>query len=106
MKVKVTKIMTNTLDKYAKNHGVKYRFVYHTATLDYYRTAVNLDVFGAYDNGDFDENNGVFKYIAVIYPPEWYAVNQYITTADLRRLFDKSDTVDSFCERVIEAYAI
>lgn len=106
MKVKVTKIMTNTLDKYAKKHGVKYRFVYHTAPIDYYRTAVNWDIYTAESYGDYDIEHGVFKYIAVVYPSEWYAMNDYITTADLVRLFDKSDTIDTFCERVINAYEI
>lgn len=105
MKVKVTKVMTNTLNKYAKNHGAKYRFEYRTATTDFYRRAVNYDIYTAYDYGDYDYENG-FKYIAVIYGGELYAVNQYITTFDLVRLFDKSDTLDTFCERVIEAYEI
>lgn len=103
MKVKVTKTMARELNKHAKNKP--YRFEYRTATTDFYRHAVNYDIYTAYDYGDYDYENG-FKYIAVIYDGELYAVNQYITTFDLVRLFDKSDTVTTFCERVVNAYEI
>lgn len=112
MKVKVTKKMTNELNKVLKCDYVSkpLRFEYREAKPEVYERVVNYDLFKAYDYGDFDWNKSVFKYIAVVYPGEYYAMSQYLTTYDLNRLFAevKHDNLEfnEFANHVINSMSI
>ena len=102
MFVKVTKAMVNTLNRYAKDNPL--RFEYRTTSPANYERFVNSDLFG--NETDFDYNTGLFKYISVIYPGEFYAIPKTVTTNDLKRLYVSGDTVETFCKRVIENMSI
>lgn len=103
MRVMVTKKMVNELNKRAKDRP--YKFDYRTTDTFTYKRLINIDYWTAYDYGDYDYDKG-FKYIAVIYDGELYAMPQYITTYDLHRLFVKGDTIDTYCKRVVDAYEV
>ena len=98
MKLKVTKTMVKTLNKYAKDKPLT--FFYNTTSPANYERFVDSDLFR--NESDFDYNTGVFKYIEVIYPPDFYALPGTLTTNDLKRLYVSGDTVETFCNRVIE----
>lgn len=98
MKLKVTKAMVNTLNRYAKGNPL--RFEFRTTSPANYERFVNSDLFK--NESDFDYNTGLFKYISVIYPGEFYAPPQTLTTYDLKRLYVSGDTVETYCKRVIE----
>lgn len=102
MKVKATKTMTKELNKVAKASGIPYRFEYIEVPLDTYRFCINYDYFEAYDYGDYDISTGKVKAIEVVYPSEWYACPQYLTTARLHSLYEKGDTLESYLVRVVE----
>ena len=64
----------------------------------------------AEEYGDYDYNRGVFKYIAVMYPDEYYALPNYLTTYDLNKLFMevKHDGIvfDEFAKHVMNAMEV
>lgn len=98
MKVKVTKKMVNELNKALKDKPVE--FDYRELDVDSYRFHVNSDYFQAYDWGDYDYNKSMFRYIAVIYPAEYFAFNKTLTTYDLNRIFRSGMTFDDFAKAV------
>lgn len=106
MKVKVTKTMVKELNKTAKAMGVLYSFHYEEISPDAYRWNIDYNYFDAADYGDIDYAKGVVKAIRVTYPGEWYAMDKWITTRELCRLFCKGDSVGSFTIRVVDSYAI
>lgn len=98
MFTKVTKAMVNTLNRYVKGNPL--RFEYRTTSPANYERFVDYDLFK--NESDFDYSTGLFKYISVIYPGEFYALPKTLTTYDLKRLYVSGDTVETFCNRVIE----
>lgn len=98
MKIKVTKTMVNTLNKYCKNKP--FRFMYIELSPDNYKSIVDYNLF---DNEiDYNADKGVFKAIKCIYNGELYAMPQYLTTVNLNRYFFIGDTLDSYMNRVVE----
>lgn len=104
MLVKVTKKMVKELNNALKDKPVT--FDYREADVTSYRFYVNSDVFQAYDYGDFDFNKNVFKFIACIFPEEYYAMNRYLTTYDLNKLFCSGMTFDDFAKAVFDAVEV
>lgn len=96
MVVKVSKVMTNFINKNVLN-GTEFKANYHEITTDIYGVLVHYDVIS--HGNDFNEKNGKMKVIEITYPDEYYAMPKYLTTNDLVRVFRESDkTVESFCK--------
>lgn len=99
MLCKVTKRMVKELNKEAKNHSLS--FVYRECTPEQFSRIfsdwylINADYYG-----DFDYTKGVCKYIAVVYPAEYYAMNNYLTTYDLIKLNKAGFSVADFVKEV------
>lgn len=87
MKIKVSKVFANYINKCAKEMGFKAEACVETMSENQYRFCVG-DVFDAMDNGDCDmddEGRDVFKAIAISYPYDYYASTKYLTTAQLNK---------------------
>ena len=84
MKTKVSKTMVKTLNKELKSRDFTNidKFIYDD-TLDYdmYYHFVDSNTF-EHEN-DYDIEDSRFKVITIVYKPECYSNNRYITTNDL-----------------------
>lgn len=106
MLIAATKKMVNELNKAAKAAGRPEKFGHVTMTPDSYKWNVSMDIFGAYDYGDYSYNTGMVRAIRVEYPADWYACDGYITTKQLNKLYRAGDTVETFTARVLEEIEI
>ena len=87
MKIKVSKVFANYINKCAKEMGFKAEACVETMSENQYRFCVG-NVFDAMDNGDYDmddEGRDVFKAIAISYPYDYYASTKYLTTEQLNK---------------------
>lgn len=100
IKIKVTKKLTNELNKRAEN----IRFIYHELLPHDYKMRVDYDIFR--NDRDYNISSGKMKTIKVVYPPEWYALPRYLTTNDLVGMVRPDDTLESYCERVLDEVTI
>lgn len=105
MRVQATKTMAKTLNKMAKTAGYPYRFEHFTAGTTAYQQSIG-NVWDAYDYGDFDSATGAVRAIEVIYPSEYCAIPQYLTTKRLHDIYRAGDTIESFVKRVLEEVEI
>lgn len=86
MKVKVSKVFANFINKAAKELGFKAEASVVTMSERGYRLNVGLDaMLDAQDNGDYDWCEDEYKVIKVLYPEEYYAMPKYLTTASLNK---------------------
>lgn len=111
MKIASTKIMATLLNKIAKEMGITDRhFRYITVSPEVYKRYVDIEIYNAYDNGDYNWETGKIRAIEVEYPSEYYANNNYLTTKDLNRIFKRYkssiENADDFAKKVIEEMEI
>ena len=103
MKVKVSKVFANFINKTAKELGFKAEASVVTMSERGYRLNVGLDAaLDAEDNGDYDWAEDEYKVIRVVYPDEYYARPTYLTTASLTKEFRRRgvSTADELKEMV------
>lgn len=104
MIVKVSKTLVNYLNKEIKN-GL--RFEYREIKPELYNVCINCDPSWIDIETDYNPKTDKMKYIAVVYPSEYYALNDYISTSDLLRIFKGSNkTAAGFIESVKNEYMI
>ena len=103
MKIMISKTMVKALNAAAKTMNKRMTFNYCECGYNEYRRYINT--FGYISGHDITSNNNI-KYISVVYPPEYYAMNNYITFNDLDRAFIPGDTTETFTQRIVEQYEI
>lgn len=111
MKIASTKAMATLLNKMTKEMGITDRhFRYITLTPEVYKRYVDIEIYNAYDNGDYNWETGELRAIEVEYPSEYYANNNYLTTQELNRIFrwykSSIKNADDFAKKVIEEMEI
>lgn len=111
MKIASTKTMATLLNKIAKEMGITdRRFRYITVSPEVYKRYVDIEIYNAYDNGDYNWETGKIRAIEVEYPSEYYANNNYLTTQELNRIFKRYkssiENADDFAKKVIEEMEI
>lgn len=88
MQVAATKKMTRVLNSAYSESG--YSFTYTEMSRRYYENSVNYRAW--LENGaDYIPDRDVYRVIRLDYPPEYYALPRFITTADLSKCFRASD---------------
>lgn len=107
MKVKVSKVFAAFINKTAKEMGFAAHASVVAMSKDAYKVNVSWDLFAAEQYGDYDWTTGEAKAIRVEYPSGYYAMPQYLTTAELTKEFrsrgvkneeDLKQMVRSMCE--------
>lgn len=100
MIVQVSKVMVKELNKQFKDRNWSFcKFDYREADLLTYRTHVNCFVMDS--ENDWIASKGKMKYIAVVYPDEYYSLPRYLTTNDILKCFRDSDrTFDGFVNEI------
>lgn len=94
MKLTTTKTLTNILNK-----NSKYKITLEKLTIEQFKILVDFDVWE--HEIDYDFTTGKFKVIKVVYPDNFYACDNYITTKDLQRIIqtfasNEQKTLDNF----------
>lgn len=94
MKIKVSKVFADFINKTAKemNFAVSAKVIELTENM--YCFHVDSNIFHAYDYNDVNENNGKFKVIILTYPGNYYAVPNYLTTYQLTKEFKRRNITD------------
>lgn len=91
MLVKATKKLAKILNDNIKD----YTITLETLTEKQYSFYVDIDTF--YHTNDYNIKTNKFNVIVIQYPNEFYAVNRYITTNDLNRIFNACNkTLEDF----------
>lgn len=91
--------VTNPMVKALKKIMPKYEVALVKLTREEYSYFVDYDVHR--NEVDYDWKICMFKVIRIIYPPEDYACNKYLTTRDLSYCFKQSDkTLKGFLDEV------
>lgn len=98
MKIKVTKKMVQTLNKYAKYKP--FNFSYETLGKNEYAFMVDYNFWA--NMADYNPETGRFAFIRVSYDPELYALSQALTTRILQKIVFPGDTLEQYINRVIE----
>lgn len=103
MKLTTTKKLANILNKEIKNNEKTKNYKISRVEMSE-RTFSNWVDINIFDNEiDFDYINNKYNVIQVEYPPEYYAVNEYITTKDLTKIYKASNkTWAGFIAKFIE----
>lgn len=98
MKVMVSKTMVNKINAFFKKVGTNYHAAYVEMPLNKYLVYVG----GGYDNKlDFKPSINMMKAIRIEYPPSMFAMNRFLTTNDLSKIFHKCDkTLDGFMKEL------
>ena len=102
MKVKITKTLAKTLNKEIKDFDIEYVEM----NFNQYKAFVNYRPFE--NEEDYDYAKDKFKVFRVIYPDEYYACNQYITSKDLKRIFNycSDNKLKTFVNELRNEYAV
>lgn len=85
MRVQVSKTLTTWLNKKFKQHNIPYKAIYTTMTGRDYDILVGDS---SMDTLEYDYNftTGKYRVIKILYPDNYYACPQYLTTTLLLRL--------------------
>ena len=94
MKIQVSKVFANFINKTAKELNFSVTAEVVTVSRDYYVINVCYDLFGALDYGDYDVTTGKVKAIMLTYPEEFYACPRFLTTKELNKEFERDGVKD------------
>jgi hypothetical protein len=95
MKVKATAVMS----KFLNENIPECTFTLEKMSIEAYRTNVDINYF--YHSDDWNSKTNLMQVIKVTYPADFYAIDRFLTTSDLRKLFSLSDkTVPGFLRSI------
>lgn len=105
MKVKVSKVMANTLNKEAKKQNKQFYFSYVEMEQEQYRSKVSFELLD--HTNDYDYEKGKFKVIEVAYPANCYCLPRYLTTNDLIKIVKQTQySYRNFVNNVFDSVEI
>lgn len=108
MQVAATTTMARMLAKACKDKGLNYQVRYITVTPEVYKRYISIEVYNAYDNGDYNWETNKIRAIEVCYDPNDYACPRYLTTQEIRniRRHHNPKSAEELVERLVEAVEI
>ena len=105
MRVKVSKLMADTIRKKCKAAGLKYGVTLEKHTQSQFTAFCDYDMWRHEEVWEAETN--CFKVIKIVYPCEYYANPRYLTSNDLRSVYASSDkTYDGFFREVLKEIEI
>lgn len=106
MRIQATKKMANELNKALKGTRFENMMVFSAREMTSEQYSRELAGNWLYADYEYNARTGKCRTMRVAYHPELYAVNQYITTRELNKLFEQGDTWETFSQKVFEAYEV
>ena len=91
MKIKVSKVFADFINKTAKELGFEVSAKVVELSENMYRLHVSYDIFRAEDFGDYNYNTGKYKAIKILYPENYFACPNYLTTYQLTQEFKRNN---------------
>lgn len=106
MKIAATKTFTKELNKALIARDIPYKAIYKTCVFDQYFALV--DAFNTTTNIAYDyiSKYGTMRYIDIVYPDNYHAMNKHVTTNELNSLYRAGDTINTYFARVIDYISI
>lgn len=97
--------VSNKMRKFLADNIPEYNFTLEKMSLNEYRIKVDFEPI--YHTDDLRDSDGKMQAIKVIYPADFYAMDRYLTTRDLVKLFRNTDsTAAEFIQAVKDEIAI
>lgn len=93
MRIQATKKFTSELNRALRAEKMPYHA--HFIECDYSACSA-----------DYNAKTGRYNCVMIEYPPEYYAIPQYLTTYDLIREYRPRDTIQTYFRRLIQAIEI
>ena len=90
MKIKVSKTFAKFINDTAKELNFKVSAKVVELSENSYRWNVDSDIFRALDYGDYDISNRTGKAIMLVYPEDYFACPNYLTTYQLTQEFKRN----------------
>lgn len=108
MQVAATTTMARMLAKACKDKGLNYQVRYITVTPEVYKRYISIEVYNAYDNGDYNWETNKIRAIEICYDPNDYACPRYLTTQEIRniRRHHNPKSAEALVELLVEAVEI
>ena len=108
MQVAATTTMARMLAKACKDKGLNYQVRYITVSPEVYKRYIDIEVYNAYDNGDYNWNTNKLRAIEICYDPNDYACPRYLTTQEIRNIRRHANpkSAEDLVERLVEAVEI
>lgn len=101
MKVKVSKVMADTLNKEAKRQNKLFHFFYTEMDYEHYRYLVDFDVID--HANDYNVEKDILKVIKIVYPDNCYCSPNYLTTNDLTKMAQNAkNSYEEFINNVFD----
>lgn len=94
MKIKVSKVFADFINQTAKELNFKVSAKVVELSENVYRFHVDSNIFNAYDNNDYNINNGKIKAIMLVYPENYFSAPNYLTTYQLTKEFKRRNVSD------------
>ena len=97
--------MTKAINDYLKSKGEKMVAVYETMSREAYKIKVDFGIWG--NENDYLPACDKMRAVKIVYPPEYYAMPQYLTSRELVKIFRKTDkTYNGFMDAVLDAISV
>jgi len=108
MQVAATTTMARMLAKACKDKGLDYKVRYITVTPEVYKRYIDIEVYNAYDNGDYNWETNKIRAIEICYDPNDYACPRYLTTQEIRNIRRHANpkSAEELVERLVEEVEI
>lgn len=101
MQVKATAKFTNFINNLFKAAGNGYRATLDKLTPEEYERIVDYNAI--FHENDYNYKTNTFQAIRITYPADLYAIDKYITTNELIKIFRRSDhTATDFFKKLMD----
>lgn len=105
MNITTSKTFANFLQTEIKRRKIPYIIEWLQLDEDRFKWFVDFNIFA--HKKDYHMDVKKFNVISVIYPPDYYAPQKYLTTKDLTNIYRKSDgSIDGFMRVLINEIEI
>lgn len=94
MKIKVSKVFADFINKTAEELNFSVHAQVVNLTENNYRLNVDYNIWDAQAYGDYNSNKGTFKAIRLSYPDDFCACPHYLTTKELNKEFKRLNVSD------------
>jgi hypothetical protein len=106
MKIQATKTMAKMLNQAAKNNYCIEKIYFSELPPDAYYVQIRSYYYAS--DVDYNPKKGKYSFLVVEYKPECYAMDSYITTADMSDIFKKykPEYAEDLAKYIIQEYEI
>lgn len=98
--------MVDALNEFARKMSRPEKFIYSTCDTFTYCMNIDSNIIENMAYGDYNGKTRKMKYITVVYPSSYYAVDAYLTTMALNGIYTPGMTLDNYFSAILDYIAI